>query len=226
MKLSVSSTLFVLPLFLLLFVATVKCYSGNDDSLKYRSPSLIMKTELVKTLQLNPNLYFEYKTKGSWGFNLGLIYHLTGTIFSAPYRWSQSYSAIEWWTLKGTGVDAGLKYFTSPRKYVSLKCEAGNLSFSNATLTISERNEDTRDESLSRNFIHIILIRGKEFRKNSSFKELFWGIGLLSARENYSYHYSDPWGHPYEENTGKRKYLVPTFHLGFNLGPAFYLNKK
>ena len=192
-----------------------------EDSVTSKSfRSFRIKMELVSFTGLNPNLYFEYKINKNYGLNLGFLYHFTGIIWTAPYLLRKEfYEYQEWLALKGYGVDFGIKYYSAPTKYYSLRCIIDLLNFKK-TLQYGESLSSRRNENLVRKDIRIQLLRGFEIKNKSHyFREIFYGVGLLIVNEHYKYgFFESSYNPPSKFTNGIDNYIVPTFHFGINIG--------
>ena len=209
---------------ILTFVINILYAQKNQTLADFKGfPSFRIKTELVSFTGLNPNIYVEYKNNNGIAFNLGFLYHLNGIIWTAPYLLhNDEYENIEWWELKGLGVDFGIKYYPKQFKYYSLKIKYDLLKFNGKLVT--NGLEHSRPENVVRNDLGFQLLKGYEFYNKHFLKEIYFGIGLLIINKKYTYwnFSTNPLPPHYNEENGIKIYAIPTFHFGFNIGYRFY----
>lgn len=216
----------VKPNLILLFtIILATSFSQKNDIADFdeTNPSFRIKTEIVSLIGLHPNIYSEYKINKRLGFSLGYLYNLNGLIWTAPYiRENKSEGLYEWWLLKGSSLDFGIKYYSEQTKYYSFRINFDELSCNNEKLETGESVE-AKYGSIRRNDLHLRLIKGFEKKYHSSyFHEIYFGIGLLIIEETYDYGFYES-GYLAVINYKKATYLhvVPTFHIGFNTGLMF-----
>jgi hypothetical protein len=156
-------------------------------------PLLKIKTELVNWTGLNPNLYLDYKINKIIGLNVGILYHFTGIIWSAPQIIFKG-NALEWSYLRGIGFDLGIKLYSKPTKYYYFSCKIDRLSL-NRHLYWGESVEAQESGTVNYQDLHLRLLRGYEFYTRKSFyKEIYFGIGLIIAERQYDF--TSPTGMP------------------------------
>ncbi|MBI5539214.1 MAG: hypothetical protein HY951_04095 [Bacteroidia bacterium] len=180
-------------------------------------PLLKIKTELVNWTGLNPNIYFDYKLNNKIGINVGVLYHFTGIIWTAPNVMLKG-NIYEWSYLHGLGLDLGIKFYSKPTKYYYFSCKVDKLSFPPRQINAGESMNDYKTGSVKYYDIHLRLLRGYEFYSKKSFlTEIYFGIGLIIAHRQYDLHSYVSWGNM-SSNVGFNNYVIPTIHFAYNFG--------
>ncbi len=190
---------------------------SQSDTLTRGKVNLFIKTDVINFCGLNPNLSIELKTSEKISFSFGARKCYNGIIWSAPYLMADSYDRVEWWEMKGYGIETGVRYYYSDLKFFSLSFIYNNLSFK-GTVHTSERVTDQRSEWVYRKDFHLRILHGNDRKcyyiwKNS----FFYGIGILFSNKDFQYSYYRGIGLAPSVNKGITLDVVPTFVIGYNL---------
>jgi hypothetical protein len=164
-----------------------------------------------------------------FAYNIGVTYHTNGIIWTAPYLLfsSKNYFKtrnVEWWKVNGYGLDIGVKYYLSEKKYLSFRTSIDLYNYNGNFSANSERDEDQITEKLNRYDFNFQLLYGKENKpKNISFSEIYFGIGFLFVYEEryiledlYDSNNNHYLGKEYVEHS--TNFFIPTLLFGYNIG--------
>jgi hypothetical protein len=207
---------------IVLTVVTKIAVAQKDSTFKNEIPlhSFRIKTELVEFTGLNPNLFVEYKINKRLAFSFGLIYHFNAIIWTAPYLVNDEPERESWLTLKGQGIDMGMKYYNKPKQYYSIRLNADIYTFvpflDHSYLFTTPIKHDIRRKDYQLRFL-----KGKEVYKNKSFFfEYFYGFGILAEYRQFKRrHLINNNGYVVaSEPDPNTLWYAATFHFGFNIG--------